>query len=213
LGKGYAFIGQIGTEKKRAGATMDANSLIKLWKGLGFTMFPENLPFVGSPGEIRKELELFKQRCNQDQLDCFVIFIECLSESEKLDIYQDVICPFQFESSGEGSIKPVAKIFITVTLDEWDLKPKQFAKDTLLLNAQIPQNDPSWAKVCGSDFVSVLTGVMMNKARNTHILQILTDVSENLTFLNDKKRELNALLRRCECLIYFVTCAGKGATF
>ncbi|CAL8129012.1 unnamed protein product [Orchesella dallaii] len=205
-GKGYAFIlniVEIPGEKIRKGADLDTTYMTNLWKGLGYEIFPKNEDFRKGhskcEGDIRKELEIFREKCIEDKIDSFVIFIGShgyndvilTSDKKTLDIYDDIIYQFQFgiseRKNGKMVEKRVARIFLNQSC-QIDA-PQDLVKstnsggsrtpnvsDTIYIKAQIPKFEAGRDIKCGSYFVIVLTYVLMTKAWNTQLLAMLEEV-------------------------------------
>ncbi|CAL8129011.1 unnamed protein product [Orchesella dallaii] len=205
-GKGYAFILniiEIRGEKIRKGADLDTTYMTNLWKGLGYDIFPKNEDFREGrfkfEEDIRKELNIFREKCIEDKIDSFVIFIGShgyndvilTSDNKTLDIYDDIIYQFQFgiseRKNGKMVEKRVARIFLNQSC-QIDV-PQDLVKsanscasrtpnvtDTIYIKAQIPKFLASRDIKCGSYFVIVLTYVLMTKAWNTQLLAMLEEV-------------------------------------
>ncbi|ODM91778.1 Caspase-1 [Orchesella cincta] len=206
-GKGYAFIlniTEIRGENIRKGANMDVEYMEKLWKGMGYEIFPKNENFVNShfkfKEDIQEELKKFNEKCIEDEVDSMVIFIGShgyndviiTSDNKTLDLYSDIIWQFQFPILGKsnGKAKRVARIFINQScqgepppgiLQNRPFGPPPRTKDSLYIKAQMPKHESSRDTHCGSYFIIVLTYVFMTKAWNTSLSMMLSEVQDLCT--------------------------------
>jgi len=195
-GKGYAFILNIIEFDNepgwfRKGASNDTHYMTKLWKGLGFKIFPEK-SFRESPfkcmADIMRKLHEFKKLCIKDLVDCFVVFVGShgwnnlilTSDHQLLHIYNDLIYSFQYSSN-----KRVARLFINQSCQNdaqscvtyvGPQKPMTDVQEYVYVAAQMPSLEASRDELCGSYFVIVLTYVFMTKSWNTDLLNMLKEV-------------------------------------
>ncbi|ODM89003.1 Caspase-13 [Orchesella cincta] len=202
-GKGYVFILniiQIDREERRRGAYNDTKYMTKLWEGLGLTIFPEDEDFrvadYKSEQMIRKQLGLFKQKCIDDKVDCFVIFFGSHGYSDL--IMTRIRKVLKENLNGVEREKRVARIFLvqacqnapsqellqlfhssqnSLQTTEEDMTG---TKDTLYMKAQLTNYEAGRDEVCGSYFVIVLTCVLMAKANNTPLSDMIYEIQQLL---------------------------------
>ncbi|ODM90492.1 Caspase, partial [Orchesella cincta] len=188
----------------REGAHVDSANMTKLLEELEFQIYPEerfrNLDYK-SKEDIKTHLDVFREKCVEDQVDCLLIFFGShgyndkvyTSDSETLDIYLDVIYKFQFTE--EEINKRVAKIFINNSCQSdqpfGDLNERPGYKepdvtDTLYIKAQMTKYPANRDPEFGSYFVFVFTCVLMRNAYNKSLMEMLTQVQKYLKILSKK---------------------------
>ncbi|CAL8128722.1 unnamed protein product [Orchesella dallaii] len=201
----------------REGAQLDTTYMVELWKGLGFKIFPEDETFRNSDhkskDDIIKQLQIFRTKCVEDEVDCYVIFIGShgfndvifTSEGNTLDFYTDIIYPMQFSASNPR--KRVAKIFINQSCQS--NPPANYShtqplrqpdvQDTFYVKAQIPKYEANRDKKVGSYFVIVLTCVFMRYAYEKSLVDMITEVQRLLKIVSrqagDECRQLCPLFQ------------------
>ncbi|ODM96123.1 Caspase-2, partial [Orchesella cincta] len=186
----------------REGADVDSHYLEKLLPELGFDVHVVPESKLTKSG-IEEEFQTFTNICVRDEVDCFVIYtgshgmndILFTADGKTLDIYSDLIYPFQFkvyeEKNGKSVEKPVVRVFINQSCQE---EPSQFQRDaikpesvdmknTIYIKAQIPKYPAYRNTRFGSYFVLVLTFVFMKKAWDTSLLNMLYEVQVLLNTL------------------------------